>query len=67
MTKFLTKREVAERLGYHPESITRMAREGRFPQPVRLAANKSAFVEVEVETWVKAQMAARDDAPGCPQ
>ena len=60
--RFISKQEAASRAGYHPESWMRLSREGRAPQAVRLAANKIAFVEDEVEAWLEARAAEREVA-----
>ncbi len=49
--KFLRKRAVSERVGFHPSHIMRLARAGKFPQAVQLGPNSIAFVEEEVEAW----------------
>ena len=49
--KFLRKRATAERVGFHPSHIMRLARAGKFPKPVILGPNSIAFVEEEVEAW----------------
>ncbi|WP_161958712.1 helix-turn-helix transcriptional regulator [Ferruginivarius sediminum] len=59
-TRLISKQEAAARVGYHPVSLMRLCREGRFPQPVRLAPNKIGFVESEVEAHIAALAAARD-------
>ena len=56
---FLSKREVARRTGYHPESVMRLVRQGRFPAPVRLADTKIGFVEAEITAWQLERMAER--------
>jgi predicted DNA-binding transcriptional regulator AlpA len=53
--KLLTKQEVASRLGIHPESLMRLSREGRFPQPIKLnlsCRGRVRFDEVDVITWL---------------
>ena len=67
MQRFISWRAAGERTGYHPISLKRLARQGKFPKGVRLAKNKSALVESEVEEWIAARIAERDagtDAPG---
>lgn len=62
MTNLLSKKEVARRIGYHPGHIMRMAREGTFPKPVKLAPGDHAsvrFVESEIDDWLKSRLAAR--------
>jgi predicted DNA-binding transcriptional regulator AlpA len=62
MTRLLSKREVAELIGFHPEHLMRLARAGEFPRPIKLgtATNCSVrFVAEEVDTWIAARLAAR--------
>ena len=56
MQKLLTKNEVAELLGCHPESVMRMAREGRFARPVKLHRSmrgRVRFDEADVIRWIE--------------
>ena len=53
-------REAADDLDYHPESLKRKSREGTFPQPVRLARNKSKLIRSEVQQWVQDRIRERD-------
>jgi len=65
MTTLLSKREVAARLGFHPEHLMRFARQGRLPKPIKLGSATNCavrFVASEVEGWVAARMAERDTA-----
>jgi len=50
--RLISKQEAADRIGYHPVSLMRLVRQGRFPQPVKLAQNKVAFVEAEVDEHI---------------
>lgn len=65
--KFLTKKEAACRVGLHPESIMRLARNGHFPKPLKYGPNAPhsiRFVESEVENWIAERMAAREMPTG---
>ena len=57
--RFIRKKEVAARVGWHPSHLMRMVRAGKFPQPVQLGPNSIAFVEEEVTAWMEARVAAR--------
>ena len=61
--QLLTKREVAAKIGVHPESVMRLVRAGRFPKPVRLGGDGPRFrvrwPENEVDDWLASRMAAR--------
>ncbi len=66
MTVFLTKGEVAERVGWHPEHLMREARAGRFPKPIKLGPTSQhavRFVADEVEQWLHERIEARDGQP----
>jgi predicted DNA-binding transcriptional regulator AlpA len=63
MTTLLSKREVAARLGFHPEHIMRMARQGKFPRPMKSGSATNCavrFREVDIEGWITSRMAALD-------
>jgi predicted DNA-binding transcriptional regulator AlpA len=66
MTQLLSKREVAEIIGFHPEHLMRLARAGAFPQPIKLGTATNCavrFVAEEVASWVAARLAARVTKP----
>jgi len=66
MTILLTKRQVAERVGLHPEYIMTLARQGKFPQPIKYGEHRTAsvrFVESEVDAWIAERMAEREAKP----
>lgn len=63
MQRLMSKRETAEHVGLHPEHLMRMARQGRFPKPIKLGSTENCavrFVAEEVEAWISTRMAARD-------
>jgi predicted DNA-binding transcriptional regulator AlpA len=61
--QLISKAEAARRIGdYHPASIMRLVRAGKFPQPVRLNAARNArirFVAHEIDAWLQARLDAR--------
>ncbi len=59
---FLSKREAARRVGFHPVHLMRLAKAGKFPIPVRIGEMKVAFIEDEVTAWQEAKIAERDAA-----
>ncbi len=66
MTILLTKKQAAIRVGLHPEYLMTLAREGKFPQPVKYEAESNSsvrFVEAEVSDWIEARIAERDALP----
>jgi len=59
----LKKAQVAEKVGLHPETIARLAREGRFPRALRLGPSMRSgvrWVESEVDAWLVQKIAERD-------
>ncbi len=59
----LTKKEAARRVGLHPESVMRLARNGHFPKPLKYGPNARhsiRFVESEIQEWIEARMAERE-------
>jgi len=52
---WLTVKQLANRYGTHEATIWRWSREGRFPQPVRLAGNLTRWSLHDVESWEQAQ------------
>jgi prophage regulatory protein len=61
-TRMLRFPQVKERVGYSRMHIDRMEKAGRFPKRVRLGPNSVAWVEAEIEAWLRERMASRDNA-----
>ncbi|WP_434723115.1 helix-turn-helix transcriptional regulator [Mesorhizobium sp. RIZ17] len=45
---------------YSTSYLDKLIKDDRFPKPVFLSPRKRAFVETEIDAWVKARMAKRD-------
>lgn len=61
--RLLTKKAVAELLGYHPEHVMRLAREGTFPRPIKLGSAQNSAVRfdlAEIEAWVAGRAGERE-------
>jgi excisionase family DNA binding protein len=56
MPKFLTRKEVAERLGISTQSVDKWSnpKVGRLPPPIKLGRRAVRFKEAEMEQWLKA-------------
>lgn len=52
MDRFLKAKEVAQLTSISIPHIRRLAREGKFPQPVPLTENRSAWLESDVDEWI---------------
>ncbi len=57
--RFTRKLEVARQVGWHPSHLMRMEKAGKFPKPVALGHNSTAFVESEVLDWMERRAADR--------
>lgn len=51
-SKILKAKEVAERVSISTSQVYRLARDGRFPQPVKITENRSGWLETEVDQWI---------------
>lgn len=63
MRSLLSKRQTAEKIGFHPEHLMRLSRTGKFPRPIRLGSSTNCavrFVADEVDAWLAARIADRD-------
>lgn len=57
--RFLRLPEVLSRTGFRaPDSIYRLAKEGRFPRPVKLSSRASGWDSREIDAWIAARIAA---------
>lgn len=53
--------ELRERgIRYSKAQIWRKVKDGSFPKPVRLGANRVAFIQAEIQQWIKDRIAERD-------
>jgi predicted DNA-binding transcriptional regulator AlpA len=44
MHRLISKKETAKIVGVHPEHIMRMARQHRFPRPIKLGGSENSVV-----------------------
>jgi prophage regulatory protein len=58
--RFIRIRVVKDRTGMSVPTIYRLVAAGKFPPPVRLAPNVSAWIEDEVTEWSDQRIAERD-------
>ena len=60
VTKLLKKKAVAEKVSYSVAHIDRLEKEGKFPKRVTLGQARVAWVEDEVDAWIRQRIEARD-------
>lgn len=53
--QLLAPADTAKRIAMSWRTIQRLVRVGEFPEPVRLSANRIAFLETEVNDWIAAR------------
>ncbi|NRP95857.1 Prophage CP4-57 regulatory protein (AlpA) [Marinobacterium sp. xm-g-59] len=53
--------EVLVQTGLSRAHLYALAQKGAFPKPVKLSERSSAWVESEVQDWIDARIAARDE------
>jgi prophage regulatory protein len=59
--KLISMSELDEKgISYSRAHIYRLIHAKKFPEPVRLGENRIAFVESEIESWLKSKVAERD-------
>lgn len=49
-------------IDYSRNYLDRLIKDDRFPKPVFLSPRRRAFVEDEIDEWLKARLAERDSA-----
>jgi prophage regulatory protein len=64
--RYIRLKEVCARIGLRPSAIYRLIGEGRFPKQVKLSGRTAAWVESEVETFMDARIAERDEKRSTP-
>jgi prophage regulatory protein len=61
-SRFLPWPEVKRRVPYTRQHLSRLEKLGQFPRRVHLGGNKVAWLEHEIEGWMEARAAERDQA-----
>lgn len=57
--RLMSPKEAASATTMSKVPLTTMAREGRFPKPVKISTKRIAFVRAEVEQWIDTATCAR--------
>lgn len=58
--KFLSKKQVREKVLYSFAHIARLEAAKLFPKRVQLGPGRVGWVEEEIEEWIRARIAERD-------
>ena len=65
--RYLRLRDVCERVGVGPSTIYKMMATGAFPRQVKLSVRTAAWIESEVEAFMNARIAERDQPASTPE
>ena len=49
-------------IGYSKPQLWRLVKAGKFPKPIKIGAARNAWVESEIDAWIKTKIAERDGA-----
>ena len=61
--RFLRLRQVLDIVGLSKSAVYARIREGSFPKAISLGGTSVAWIEAEVNSWMNARIAERDQAP----
>ncbi|KHE13817.1 AlpA family transcriptional regulator [Aeromonas hydrophila] len=59
--RFIRIREAIKKTGLSKSSIYDLMAQGLFPQTVRLSGRSVAFIEAEIDDWMKKRIASRNE------
>jgi prophage regulatory protein len=65
--RYLRLRHVCERVGVGPSTIYKMMATGAFPRQVKLSVRTAAWIEGEVDAFMNARIAERDQTAPTPE
>lgn len=60
--QILSIKETCKRVGICRSTIFAMTRDGKFPRTIQITPKRKGFVDAEVNDWIKARIAERDEA-----
>lgn len=48
-------------IGYSRPHLWRLVKAGTFPAPIKLGANRNAWIEAEIDDWIEGRIAMRNE------
>ena len=60
--RIIDRKQLRSKILYSSTHISRLERAGRFPQRVRLGANRVGWIEAEIDAWIAQKALQRADA-----
>jgi len=64
--RLLSKKQVREKVLYSPAHIARLEAAGKFPKRIRLGQGRVGWLELEIDEWLCARIAERDNPTTSP-
>ncbi len=61
--RVLTTAQLRERVPFSRMHFWRLARDGKFPRPIKLGPRRLGWIEAEIEKWVADRAAERELLP----
>jgi prophage regulatory protein len=58
--RLISMQEAAERVLYTPTHLYRLIRKNEFPRPLKLGDARIAFLETEIDGWIRKRAAQRE-------
>jgi len=62
MTRLLRRKTVEARTGLARSTLYQMMQTGHFPKPVRIGGRAVAWLESDIDEWIEARLAEREEA-----
>lgn len=60
--RLISMNEVSRRVNFSKVHVYRLMKRGQFPRPIKVGAHRIAFIEAEVDDFIRAKIAERDAA-----
>jgi prophage regulatory protein len=64
--RLLSKKQVREKVLYSPAHVARLEAAGKFPKRIRLGQGRVGWLELEIDEWLRARIAERDNPTTSP-
>lgn len=58
--KLISWKTVREKVPFGRTKVWELAKDGGFPKPVQISPRRVAWVEAEIDAWIAARVAERD-------
>ncbi len=62
--KLLKAKDVANKTSFSVPHIHRMAKDGKFPQPIKLSDSRKGWLEKDVDKWIEERVRQHNNQGG---